>query len=76
MTLADLPDFLRKEGKEIDVDPEEELMEERPIHENQTSMTKTDGEATSLQAQHAAKNWSHPTNLVKTATWTTCWTSL
>lgn len=30
MTLADLPDFLRKEGKEIDVDPEEELREERP----------------------------------------------
>ena len=30
MTLADLPDFLRKEGKEIDVDPEAELMEERP----------------------------------------------
>lgn len=30
MTLADLPDFLRKEGKEIDVDPEEELMEARP----------------------------------------------
>ena len=30
MTLADLPDFLRKAGKEIDVDPEAELMEERP----------------------------------------------
>ena len=30
MTLADLPDFLRKEGKEIDVDPEAELREERP----------------------------------------------